>query len=162
MKNVSQAATKKTTYNTQRNLSITFMKNVSLILITLGFVLVALIGCQINYTVYERHDITACGVKDPLVNVKWLADKCEEIKKGKHKETTISLLKDTVTQDNAFMIRYHYKQGGKDMYSGDGYDCSGKKQYSYWSGGILPPNKIKEKFFKNKIGLGVIFKFSFK
>ena len=60
------------------------------------------------------------------------------------------------------MIRYHYKQGGKDMYSGDGYDCSGKKQYSYWSGGIPPPNKIKEKFFKNKIDLGVIFKFSFK
>ena len=138
------------------------MKNVSLILITLGFVLVALIGCQRNYTVYERHDITACVVKDPLVNVKWLAEKCEEIKKGKAKEVTISLLKDTVTQDNAFMIRYHYKQGGKDMYSGDGYDCSGKKQYSYWSGGIPPPNKIKEKFFKNKIDLGVIFKFSFK
>ena len=162
MKNVSQAATKKTTYNTQRNLSITFMKNVSLILITLGFVLVALIGCQINYTVYERHDITACGVKDPLVNIKWLAEKCEEIKKGKCKETTVFLLKDTITQDNAFMIRYHYKQRGKDMYSGDGYDCSGKIQYSYWSGGIPPPNKIKEKFFKNKIDLGVIFKFYFK
>ena len=91
------------------------MKNVSLISITLGFVLVALIGCQRNYTVYERHDITACGVKDPLVNVKWLAEKCEEIKKGKCKETTISLLKDTITQDNAFMIRYHYKQRGKDI-----------------------------------------------
>ena len=76
------------------------MKNVSLILITLGFVLVALIGCQRNYTVYERHDITACGIKDPLVNVKWLAEKCEEIKKGKCKETTVFLLKDTITQDN--------------------------------------------------------------
>ena len=162
MKNVSQAATKKTTYNTQRNLSITFMKNVSLILITLGFVLVALIGCKKNYTIYERHDITACGVKDPLVNVKWLAEKCEEIKKGKAKEVTISLLKDTVTQDNAFMIRYHYKQRGKDMYSGNGYNCSGEEQYKFWSGGVPPPPNEERKFFKNKIDLGVIFKFSFK
>ena len=138
------------------------MKNVSLILITLGFVLVALIGCKRNYTVYERHDITACGVKDPLVNVKWLAEKCEEIKKGKAKEVTISLLKDTVTQDNAFMIRYHYKQRGKDMYSGDGYDCSGKWLYGFRSGMMPFPPEEKEKFFKNKMDLGVIFKFSFK
>ena len=153
---------KKTTYNTQRNSSITFMKNVSLILITLGFVLVALIGCQRNYTLYERHDITACGVKDPLVNVKWLADKCEEIKKEKCKETTIYLLKDTITQDNAFMIIYRYKQRGKDMYSGNGYNCSGEEQYKFWSGGVPPPPSEERKFFKNKIDLGVIFKFSFK
>ena len=76
------------------------------------FAVTVFTGCQRNYTVYERHDITACGVKDPLVNVKWLADKCEEIKKGKAKEVTISLLKDTVTQDNAFMISYRYKQKG--------------------------------------------------
>ena len=139
------------------------MRKISLILIiTLGFVLVALTGCKRNYTVYENHDITACGVKDPLVNVKWLADKCEEIKKGKRKETTIFLLKDTVTQDNAFMIRYRYKQRGKDMYSGNGYNCSGEEQYKFWSGGVPPPPSEERKFFKNKIDLGVIFKFSFK
>ena len=126
------------------------------------FAVTVFTGCKRNYTVYERHDITACGVKDPLVNVKWLAEKCEEIKKGKAKEVTISLLKDTVTQDNAFMIRYHYKQRGKDMYSGDGYDCSGKWLYGFRSGMMPFPPEEKEKFFKNKMDLGVIFKFSFK
>ena len=119
-------------------------------------------GCKRGYTVYERHDITACGVKDPLVNVKWLAEKCEEIKKGKCKETTISLLKDTITQDNAFMISYRYKQKGKEMYSGDGYDCSEKWLYGFRSGMMPFPPEEKEKFFKNKIDLGVIFKFYFK
>ena len=119
-------------------------------------------GCKRNYTIYERHDITACGVKDPLVNVKWLAEKCEEIKKGKAKEVTISLLKDTVTQDNAFMISYRYKQKGKEMYSDDGYDCSGKWLYGFRSGMMPFPPEEKEKFFKNKMDLGVIFKFSFK
>ena len=119
-------------------------------------------GCKRNYTVYERHDITACGVKDPLVNVKWLAEKCEEIKKGKCKETTISLLKDTVTQDNAFMIIYHYKQRGKDMYSGDGYNCSGKELYRSGLGLTPPDSEIEEEFYKNKKHLGIIFKTKYK
>ena len=138
------------------------MKRIFLQTISVVFVVMAVVSCTRKPTIYANHDITACGVKDPLVNVKWLADKCEEIKKGKAKEVTISLLKDTVTQDNAFMIRYHYKQRSKDMYSGDGYDCSGKWLYGFRSGMMPFPPEEKEKFFKNKIGLGVIFKFYFK
>ena len=48
------------------------------------------------------------------------------------------------------------------MYSGDGYDCSGKWLYGFRSGMMPFPPKEKEKFFKNKMDLGVIFKFSFK
>ena len=138
------------------------MKRIFLQTIAVLFVVTAVVSCTRKPTIYANHDITACGVKDPLVNVKWLAEKCEEIKKGKAKEVTISLLKDTVNQDNAFMIRYHYKQRGKDMYSGNGYNCSGEEQYKFWSGGVPPPPNEERKFFKNKIDLGVIFKFSFK
>jgi len=138
------------------------MKRIFLQTIAVLFVVTAVVSCTRKPTIYANHDITACGVKDPLVKVKWLADKCEEIKKGKAKEVTISLLKDTVTQDNAFMIRYHYKQRSKDMYSGNGYNCSGEEQYKFWSGGVPPPPNEERKFFKNKIDLGVIFKFSFK
>ena len=129
------------------------------------FAVTVFTGCKRNYTVYERHDITACGVKDPLVNLPWLAEECEKAKKAKkakNGETTISLLQDTITKDNAFMIRYHYKQRGKDMYSGNGYNCSGEEQYKFWSGGVPPPPNEERKFFKNKIDLGVIFKFYFK
>ena len=138
------------------------MKRIFLQTISVVFVVMAVVSCTRKPTIYANHDITACGVKDPLVNVKWLVDKCEEIKKGKAKEVTISLLKDTVTQDNAFMISYHYKQKGKEMYSDHGYNCSGEEQYKFWSGGVPPPPNEERKFFKNKIDLGVIFKFSFK
>ena len=48
------------------------------------------------------------------------------------------------------------------MYSDDGYDCSGKWLYGFRSGMMPFPPEEKEKFFKNKMDLGVIFKFSFK
>mgnify|MGYP000919214428 FL=1 len=137
------------------------MKNVSLILITLGFVLVALIGCQRNYTVYERHDITACGVKDPLVNLPWLAEECEKAKKAKNGETTISLLQDTVTKDNVFKLMYYYKNKG-DIYIIYGYNCSGKELYRSGLGLTPPDSEIEEEFYKNKKHLGIIFKTKYK
>ena len=73
------------------------------------FAVTVFTGCKRNYTVYERHDITACGVKDPLVNLPWLAEECEKAKKAKNGETTISLLQDTVTKDNVFQLMYYYK-----------------------------------------------------
>ena len=110
------------------------MKRIFLQTIAVVFVVTAVVSCTRKPTIYANHDITACGVKNPLVNVKWLVDKCEEIKKGKAKE----------------------------MYSGHGYDCSGKWLYGFRSGMMPFPPEEKEKFFKNKIDLGVIFKFSFK
>jgi len=137
------------------------MKNVLLILITLGFVLVALIGCQRNYTVYERHDITACGVKDPLINLPWLAEECEKAKKAKNGETTISLLQDTVTKDNVFKLMYYYKNKG-DIYIIYGYNCSGKELYRSGLGLTPPDSEIEEEFYKNKKHLGIIFKTKYK
>ena len=137
------------------------MKNVSLISITLGFVLVAMIGCQRNYTVYERHDITACGVKDPLVNLPWLAEECEKAKKAKNGETTISLLQDTVTKDNVFKLMYYYKNKG-DIYIIYGYNCSGKELYRSGLGLTPPDSEIEEEFYKNKKHLGIIFKTKYK
>ena len=137
------------------------MKNVSLILITLGFVLVALIGCKKNYTIYENHDITACGVKDPLVNLPWLAEECEKAKKAKNGETTISLLQDTVTKDNVFKLMYYYKNKG-DIYIIYGYNCSGKELYRSGLGLPPPDSEIEEEFYKNKKHLGIIFKTKYK
>ena len=120
-------------------------------------------GCKRNYTVYERHDITACGVKDPLVNLPWLAEECEKAKKAKNGETTISLLQDTVTKYNAFEIMYHYKSKDKrNIYIIDGYDCSGNVLFSAGLG-FLPPNpETKEAFYKNKKHLGIIFTTKYK
>ena len=118
-------------------------------------------GCKRNYTVYERHDITACGVKDPLVNLPWLAEECEKAKKAKNGETTISLLQDTVTKDNVFQLMYYYKNKG-DIYIIYGYNCSGKELYRSGLGLTPPDSEIEEEFYKNKKHLGIIFKTKYK
>ena len=118
-------------------------------------------GCKRNYTVYENHDITACGVKDPLVNLPWLAEECEKAKKAKNGETTISLLQDTVTKDNVFKLMYYYKNKG-DIYIIYGYNCSGKELYRSGLGLTPPDSEIEEEFYKNKKHLGIIFTTKYK
>ena len=118
-------------------------------------------GCKRNYTVSEKHDITACGVKDPLVNLPWLAEECEKAKKAKNGETTISLLQDTVTKDNVFKLMYYYKNKG-DIYIIYGYNCSGKELYRSGLGLTPPDSEIEEEFYKNKKHLGIIFKTKYK
>ena len=118
-------------------------------------------GCKRNYTVYENHDITACGVKDPLVNLPWLAEECEKAKKAKNGETTISLLQDTVTKDNVFQLMYYYKNKG-DIYIIYGYNCSGKELYRSGLGLTPPDSEIEEAFYKNKKHLGIIFTTKYK
>ncbi len=125
------------------------------------FAVTVFTGCKRNYTVYERHDITACGVKDPLVNLPWLAEECEKAKKAKNGETTISLLQDTVTKDNVFKLMYYYKNKG-DIYIIYGYNCSGKELYRSGLGLTPPDSEIEEEFYKNKKHLGIIFKTKYK
>ena len=120
-----------------------------------------LTGCKKNYTIYENHDITACGVKDPLVNLPWLAEECEKAKKAKNGETTISLLQDTVTKDNVFKLMYYYKNKG-DIYIIYGYNCSGKELYRSGLGLTPPDSEIEEEFYKNKKHLGIIFTTKYK
>jgi hypothetical protein len=125
------------------------------------FAVTVLTGCKRNYTVYENHDITACGVKDPLVNLPWLAEECEKAKKAKNGETTISLLQDTVTKDNVFKLMYYYKNKG-DIYIIYGYNCSGKELYRSGLGLTPPDSEIEEEFYKNKKHLGIIFTTKYK
>ena len=125
------------------------------------FAVTVFTGCKRNYTVYERHDITACGVKDPLVNLPWLAEECEKAKKAKNGETTISLLQDTITKDNVFKLMYYYKNKG-DIYIIYGYNCSGKELYRSGLGLTPPDSEIEEAFYKNKKHLGIIFTTKYK
>ena len=125
------------------------------------FAVTVFTGCKKNYTIYENHDITACGVKDPLVNLPWLAEECEKAKKAKNGETTISLLQDTVTKDNVFKLMYYYKNKG-DIYIIYGYNCSGKELYRSGLGLTPPDSEIEEEFYKNKKHLGIIFKTKYK
>ena len=137
------------------------MKRIFLQTIAVVFAVTVFTGCKKNYTIYENHDITACGVKDPLVNLPWLAEECEKAKKAKNGETTISLLQDTVTKDNVFKLMYYYKNKG-DIYIIYGYNCSGKELYRSGLGLTPPDSEIEEEFYKNKKHLGIIFTTKYK
>ena len=121
----------------------------------------AVVSCTRKPTIYANHDVTACGVKDPLVNLPWLAEECEKAKKAKNGETTISLLQDTVTKDNVFKLMYYYKNKG-DIYIIYGYNCSGKELYRSGLGLTPPDSEIEEEFYKNKKHLGIIFTTKYK
>ena len=137
------------------------LKRVFLQTISVVFVVTAVVSCTRKPTIYANHDITACGVKDPLVNLPWLAEECEKAKKAKNGETTISLLQDTVTKDNVFKLMYYYKNKG-DIYIIYGYNCSGKELYRSGLGLTPPDSEIEEAFYKNKKHLGIIFTTKYK
>lgn len=128
-------------------------------------VFILFVGCKENNierepVFFEDHSITACGIKDPLVNMPWLLERCDEIKHNiKDNDVAyIRLLQDSVTKEHAFLIYYSgYIEDMGESIVIDGYDCSGESKYAFWSGGESPDPEITEAFYKNKIFLGTIF-----
>ena len=116
-------------------------------------------GCKRNYTVSEKHDITACGVKDPLVNLPWLAELCKN--SSKEGEMSIFLLQDTITQDYFFETNRVFELYGRGKFSrGECYNCEGDTVMIYNT--ITPPKPEEVAFDKDKKHLGVIFEVKYK
>ena len=116
-------------------------------------------GCKRNYTVSEKHDITACGVKDPLVNLPWLAELCKN--SSKEGDMSIFLLQDTITQDYFFETNRVFELYGRGKFSrGECYNCEGDTVMIYNT--ITPPKPEEVAFDKDKKHLGVIFEVKYK
>ena len=123
------------------------------------FAVMVFTGCKRNYTVYERHDITACGVKDPLVNLPWLAELCKN--SSKEGDMSIFLLQDTITQDYFFETNRVFELYGRGKFSrGECYNCEGDTIMIYNT--ITPPKPEEVAFDKDKKHLGVIFEVKYK
>ena len=132
-------------------------KVISTLLIVFAFTVFK--GCKRNYTVYERHDITACGVKDPLVNLPWLAELCKN--SSKEGDMSIFLLQDTITQDYFFETNRVFELYGRGKFSrGECYNCEGDTVMIYNT--ITPPKPEEVAFDKDKKHLGVIFEVKYK
>ena len=116
------------------------MKN--LIITALLFVL-ALAGCEKKaeapqYEIYENHNISACGVNDPLRNLDWLAEFTANYK-DKAINVTIYLYANIETkEENIVMIyrRYTYYEDGNFLetmdlyYANQVYSCSGERLFA--------------------------------
>ncbi len=86
-------------------------------------------GCEDKepqYEIYENHEISACGVEDPLVNLEWLKRIKDEIVLNKtdiHSSFNIDLYEERETKNHVILIPY---SPDKKIYDYPVYNCSGE------------------------------------
>lgn len=112
-------------------------------------------GCDgKTYEIYENHNISACGVIDPLNNFIWLRDFCNKNKNTYNAE--IQLLLDTITNNYYFDIYVEDKKTNDDEFGNVlVYDCNGDEVFRWYMG--TPPSPRYDEFFLNKKNLGKIW-----
>jgi len=104
-----------------------------------------------KYDIYENHDISACGINDPLQNIEWLREYCKNLRETKNFSSVyIDLYKVTDTDEYIFQIYYTLPIENEPIYGITGYDkewrdCTGKIIICWQYPGTLPPPEIQEK-----------------
>lgn len=101
-------------------------------------------GCEkeFKYEIYENHEITACGVKDPLNSIEWLA----KAEKDPKSLISIGLYKNIHSEENYFAFHWPNELG---YTSSNYYDCNGKLVFG-WNSVSSPGESSYEKFFSDK------------
>lgn len=102
-----------------------------------------------KYEIYENHNLSACGVEDPLNNLKWLSD----LEKAPQKIQSISLYKKKSSMENFFKIDGLNEMG----YTNTTFlDCNGNSIF-YWNS-VTPPSPRYDEFYSDKELVTVIWK----
>ena len=127
------------------------------------FLMIGMGACKDNepqYKIYENHEISACGVDDPLQNIEWLREYCEILKKTHNLSSVyIHIYKVTGTDDHLFKMSISYSdfEYSPFLYSEDWRDCTGKLVFTVKSG--VPPNpEVIENFMKDKEFVAELFR----
>ena len=92
--------------------------------------------------IVEKQEISACGVKDPLKNIPWLAEKI----KNNTTFTSVDLYKNSFTGENFLSFSRPNKMG---YTSSVFYDCCGKEVFFFFFS-TPPGNAWYEEFFGDK------------
>jgi len=89
------------------------------------FGLLLLMGCkdEPQYTRFENHTISACGIADPLNNLPWLKAYCIEY--YNYYEADISIYKNDQSGDNFIVITNLTKSGSNLFGMSTIYNCEG-------------------------------------
>ncbi len=142
------------------------MKTKKMLLITpiLFFVMGMMSGCKQcgQHEIYENHDISACGVEDPLVNIEWLTKFCHERQKAYFVE--IILYKNKTSDDNHIVINTKTKfiegQSPSPIYTTSVYECNGNLLLFQGTEGLTPDGW--DEFFENNEHVSLIWSVKFK
>jgi hypothetical protein len=105
-----------------------------------------------EYDIYKNHNISACGVNDPLRNIEWLKEYCESINETQDVLSVhINLYKVIGTVENIFQIgvpspiEYAPNQYYSTLYFRD---CNGDTVFQWKT--ITPPGGLYDDFMKDK------------
>jgi len=128
--------------------------------------IIMLFGCgkkeEPKYDIYENHDISACGIDDPLQNIEWLKEYCTNIKKTQnYLSVHIDLYKKIDIDEYFFHIDIRYSQFDDSPFFCElsWKNCGGE----YILGlkcGVPPAPEIEERyrdFFKDKEFVAKLF-----
>lgn len=116
-------------------------------------------GCEKEkepqYEIYENHEISACGVEDPLVNVEWLKTLYNNIKEQKNYSSLyIHMLK--VIDKDEYIFEIAHPSIHDEHYSSISYfDCSGDIVFEWEM--ITPPSPEFDDFQEDKEFISTIF-----
>jgi len=131
--------------------------------VTMCVLLFATVGCKKDkYDIYENHNISACGVNDPLQNIAWLKEYCRDIIVKKISPVYIYLLK-VYDSDEYFFEISIYNQPRKGRISLKYLNCNGDTVYEKetWMGPdpsvLVPPPP--DPWFKDKGYITELFHF---
>ena len=106
--------------------------------------------------IYKNNDISACSIKDPLQNIDWLKEYCENIDKKSFLSINIDLFKVIDKDEHIFQIHNIFPIDdpvqGPTGYTRDWRDCTGKTIfYVVYPGTPMPPDSQERlnEFLKN-------------
>jgi hypothetical protein len=110
------------------------------------FAMFILLSCdnEPKYEIYENHNISACGIEDPLKNIEWLTQVCKNNVKSYNVD--IYIYENTETKENYFVI--YALDKGYDYYLINVFSCSNELLF-HWSAGTSPSPQY-DTFFSNK------------
>jgi len=114
-----------------------------------------------KYDVYENHNISACGVNDPLHNIKWLKEYCGNIKEKKNFLSAHIHLYSIIDKDDyVFCISIDHSDFDDSpfRYTAQYTNCTGDLIINVNSGVPILPDKLEE-FLKDKELVTEIFHF---
>ncbi|RIJ45548.1 hypothetical protein D1614_22475 [Maribellus luteus] len=129
-----------------------------LLLLPLGVVLLGA-GCddenEPQYEIYENHEISACGVEDPLVNIEWLKTLYNNVKdQKKYSSFYIHILK--VIDKDEYIFSIGHSSIHDEHYSSISYfDCSGDVVFEWET--LTPPSPEFVAFKEDKEFISTIF-----
>jgi len=114
-----------------------------------------------KYDIFENHDISACGISDPLQNIEWLREYCKNIKEKKDiLPVSVNLYKVIGKDEYIFQISVPspIEYAPNEYYSTLYFrNCYGDTVFRWET--VTPPSELYSDFMKDKEYITKLFHF---